>query len=96
MTTKLKMSQTLELKIERYYYTSDLCLAAILRINDYALIKCESVEAYGNNVRLVFYFDNQEGILKVVDEYYNSSIESNPYKRFYAELRELKKLIYNS
>jgi hypothetical protein len=80
------------LKIERYYFTTDLCLAVILKLNNFEIIK---IEKPLNGKRFIFYFNDSEKLQSTVQEYYSLPAERHPYKRFYNEMREIKNMIYN-
>ena len=80
------------IKIERSYFTSDLCLATILKLHGCEMIQIDK-PLVGN--RFTFYFRDSEKIKKIVDDYFNTPIDSHPYKKFYNEMRDIKNMIYN-
>lgn len=94
--SKLDAQKTVEINIKEYYYTADLCLTAILRMNNHQIAHWKSLEQGDQKVKLVFYFRREPGILKLIDEYFNTPFDRHPYKKFYAELREIKNLIYST
>jgi hypothetical protein len=95
MNNKILESKTFKIDIKEYYYTSDLCLATILKMNKFPIVYWESVGGGGTKSKLTFYFKKEESIKKIVDDYFSLSIENHPFKKFYNEMREIKNIIYN-
>lgn len=95
MKNKILEEKTIEMNIKEYYYTSDLCLATILKMNKFPIVHWESVGDEKSRQKLTFYFKKEEKIKKIVDDYFNLPMENHPFKKFYNEMREIKNIIYN-
>ena len=80
------------IKIKRTYCTSDLCLATILKMNNFKIVQIEK-PLQGN--RFTFHFEHNIEVEKIAKEYFSSTIENHPHKKFFNELKEIKNLIYN-
>jgi len=78
--------------IKRECQTSDLCLIAVLKMNNCEILRWEK---FGNN-KFTFTFKHTEEVDKIVKDYFRLSIAEHPYKKFYSELKEIKNIIYNS
>jgi len=93
---ELQTKETIFFEIKEFYYTSDLCLAVILKMNNYPIAQWRNLGDGSGNRKLVFFFKKDEEMKKLIDDYFNLPMERHPFKKFYAELREIKNLIYNS
>lgn len=78
--------------IKRECQTSDLCLIAILKMNNCEILKWEK---FGNN-KFTFTFKHTDELENIVRDYFRSSVDCHPFKKFYTELKEIKNIIYNS
>jgi len=87
----MKTNQTIEIK--RTYFTSDLCLATILKLNNIELIEIEKPLI---GTKFKFHFKADTRVEKIVQEYYNLSIEQHPFKRFFNEMKDIKNMIYGA
>ena len=85
----METKETIE--INKYYTTTDLCLAVILKMNKG---KLEKVEVIDNN-RFRFCFKEEDFLNSIVKDYFTMNTEDHPYKKFYNEMREIKNMIYN-
>ena len=86
------LDTTQTLIIKRECQTSDLCLIALLKMNNCEIIRWDK---FGNN-KFSFTFKQTEAVDFLVKEYFKSSIENHPFKKFYSELKEIKNIIYNA
>jgi hypothetical protein len=86
----LDTAQTLIIK--RECQTSDLCLIAILKMNNCEILRWDK---FGNN-KFTFTFKHTKELDEIVKDYFRLSIEQHQYKKFYNELKEVKNIIYNS
>ena len=74
-----------------YYSTTDLCLAAYLRTNDFPVADYRRVSV-GSFEKIEFFFEKTDKVRTAMETFFKTSCF--PYKRFYAELKDLKTLIY--
>jgi len=72
--------------------TSDLCLIALLKMNNCEILRWEG----GVNKKFTFTFKHTQELNKIVKEYFMLPVEQHPFKKFYGELKEVKNIIYNS
>jgi hypothetical protein len=86
----LDVKQTIIIK--RECTTSDLCLIAILKMNNCKIIRWDKFE----NNKFTFVFEYSEELDRIVKEYYKLSFDQHPLKKFYNELKEVKNIIYNN
>ena len=86
----LDTTQTIIIKKE--CSTSDLCLIALLKMNNCEILRWDK---FGNN-KFTFTFKHTEELEKIVKDYFRISVEQHPFKKFYTELKEIKNIIYNS
>lgn len=77
---------------DKYYTTSDLALGAALI---YAGYKIENIERPRHEQRCYFYFKNDLRLKSVVDSFLNDEMMVNA-KRYFNDIRELKKRINNN
>ena len=78
--------------LKRECETSDLCLIALLKMNNCEIIRWKE---HGNK-KFTFWFEHTPVVDKIVRDYFRQSIDQHPFKKFYSELKEIKNIIYNS
>jgi len=88
----LKTEGTIFLEIKNECSSSDLCLIALLKMNNCEIIRWEM---HGNK-KFTFTFDHTPQVDKIVKDYFRLPIDQHPFKKFYSELKEVKNIIYNS
>ena len=77
-----------------YFYTSDLCLAAILKTKGYALKGYEQIDNPAGGKRMKFYFEKIPEVLAIFGEYTIGSGDTQGFKNYYGAIKDLKNIIF--
>jgi hypothetical protein len=58
---------------------------------------CEILRWQGtSSKKFTFTFEHTPEVDKIVKDYFRTSVDQHPFKKFYTELKEIKNIIYNS
>ncbi len=87
-----------EIKQENnYFYTTDLCLAAIIKTSGHELKRFELQENGRGTQRMLFFFEKTQKVLDLFADFtMGKNSDCLKFKNFYNEIKDLKQLIYMS
>lgn len=77
-----------------YFFTSDLCLAAILRTKGWPVKGYEQMWAANGTKRIKFFFEKNDEVLNLFAQYALGEGDTAIYKKFNNHIKELKNIIF--